>query len=76
MEIMRCNKEESELPIEIILPHNRALKGEKKGNENSYRKSNGVLDLNKMSEENLLIAEKLRINLGQSIQDVLESCHK
>ena len=69
---MRCNKEEKELPIELILPHNRALKTEKKSNENVFRKIDGALDLNRLAEENLFIAERLRNNLGQNIQELLE----
>ena len=76
MEIVRCNREERDLPIELILPHNRIVKEAKKFNENEIKKNIGSFDFCKLAEENFKIAENLRKKLGQGIEEILESCIK
>ena len=75
LKILEVTRNGLDIPIELILPHNRK-KTEKKVRFEDELPIFELAEMNRIAEENLLLTESLKKKLERGIEDILEEYQK
>ena len=72
LKIVEVTRKGLDIPIELILPHNRLKKSERRVRFEDELSGFELVEMNRIAEENLLLTESLKKKLERGIEDIME----